>query len=161
VASYGPLYICADGGAGLCLQDNGNLNTLVANDNKVGGAPAKQLWQLNEIGTTTNTWPFALGSGLNTQVANGRKVYQVDDWWTPQLCMWPTAGDGTALITTCNMNNTADRWVASGSGALINVDVSNTSGNLAFLKSSGANGGNPQYTSTHTCPGACWSDVDH
>jgi hypothetical protein len=159
----GPFYICANEGNGLCLQDNGEDGSLIANDNIInsGSGVTKQGWWVDDFNsTTTNTFPFKVGSGLNTQVANGREVLLLEAEISASGAGECFDWTDNPVLEDCvtNGSNPYQILVASGSGRLIDVGASDAAGKLVFLKSSGVNSGNPTLvaSSGNVCPGACW-----
>jgi hypothetical protein len=153
-APSGTNYLCANGGAGLCLQENGINGSLVANDNKIAGLPSKQQWVFERIGVTSAGGPFSV-SGLNSQVAAGRAV----GFWeagltheTGPLCL--AERNDEVVMAFCNSVGTD--WVLSGSGRMINVESSNNDDVLSFLNSTGVNSETPVLEAAHPCPGGCW-----
>jgi hypothetical protein len=147
-------YLCANGGAGLCLQENGNNGSLVANDNKIAGGPPKQQWAFLSVGVTSANGPFSV-SGLNGQVAAGRAVGRweglANNTGSP-LCL--AERNDEVVMALCSSVGT--EWVLSGSGRMINVESSNNDDVLSFLNSTGVNSETPVLESAHPCPGGCW-----
>jgi hypothetical protein len=163
-ATFGAFYICANGGAGLCLQNSGVTNSFVANDVMAAGGPTKQEWKLVEVGFADHsTYPFAT-KALNQQVAAGRTVYTIHNTYSNVECLNASTSFET-IMEPCTGPNpvTGQLFVATGSGRLVNVAFSNAQGALMFYFSSGTDGGRPGFTSvgTHPCPAFCWGNVDH
>ena len=162
-------FVCANGGAGLCLQANGKDESLVANDNKItSGSNETQQWEWFQTGVTSAKGPFA-NTTLDKKVAPGRPVGQWEEAKTDSgaaLCM--AQQNLLIKIVPCAATHVVftpgTQWVLSGSGRIINVLGSNdTAGNigpakdvLEFLNSSGRNGGNPADSTANACPGTCW-----
>jgi hypothetical protein len=154
--------ICANGGSGLCLQNNGLANSIVANDG-ANGSEAQQ-WDPGFIGGTAHGAPSAGGfpfstAALNNQIAPGRNVWQIaSDKSGGVDCLGSsTAFDGTfGLVSGCTGSHAM--WVASGSGRLISVGESDNAGQLVFIKSDGTDGDQVEqaHNPDQTCPGACW-----
>jgi hypothetical protein len=124
--------ICANSGAGLCLQDNGQPGSLIAYD--TGNGPAQnQLWGFTLEGTTSHSSSTSIGFPFDNATLNN--------------------GDGFCVGSQAAL-------VMSGSGRMISVGASNEFGKLEFVNSDGHNGGNPQMTPNNACPTACWGNVD-
>lgn len=150
-APTGTGYLCANGGAGLCLQENGINGSLVANDNKIAGSPAKQQWTFHQVGVTSASVPFVT-SGLNGQVAPGRAFGRWQGLNGSNLCLAERSDE--VVMALCSSVGT--EWVLSGSGRLISVESSNNDNVLSFLNSTGINSETPVLESAHPCPGGCW-----
>ena len=156
----GYYYVCANGGKGLCLQNNYLLGSLIANDNQIPGSscspPCHQGWTLYSEGVTSASYPFNT-SALNHDVAAGRGVWKLQsDAPGENYCLAEESLQ--PKLEQCN-NDPAFHtlWVASGSGRLISVSGSDQQATLAFLQSNGLNGGNPVFVANPTtCPSACW-----
>lgn len=147
-------FICANGGDGLCLQNNGDLGSYVANDNSNDGAT--QEYNMVLLGTTSSTYPFNT-SALNGDVASGRKVWLLQSVEAGGgYCL--DENDGSAKINDCT--GSQSEWVQSGSGRMVSVGASDQEGYLGFLDSTGVSGGYPPIVGSpyQTCPGACWSN---
>ena len=158
-------FVCANGGAGLCLENDGEIGSLVANDNKITGhhSNVSQQWEWNQFGVTSTKGPFA-NTTLDKKVAPGRAVGQ----WVvafplavgipPSLCM----GQQNLLVTVVPCDTSSGKvtpgteWVLSGSGRIINVLETNDTKVLEFLNSSGTNGGDPAVNTANKCPATCW-----
>ena len=169
-----PEFVCANGGAGLCLQQNTHAGSLVANDVMLVGSTseAHQQWAWASQGATVahKLPPFTNSSLLNA-VAGGRQFGQ---WMTEDSANGsvPTAicmaylSDGDIGMVNCSNSaggiNTGTLWVLTGSGRMVNVLESSNTGFLQFLNSSGKDGGNPFLMGTdgalvpNACPAACW-----
>jgi hypothetical protein len=158
-APAGPDFLCANGGAGLCLETSGVQGTLVANDNKIQPPlpTDPETWGFNQLGVTSATGPFDQ-SNLNKQVAAGRRYGQWQNINT-DACMAFSGGRIIADVGCFEggQPRPGTEWVLSGSGRIINVLDSNDQINvLEFLNSSGVNGGHPSLSNSNTCPRACW-----
>jgi len=154
-------YLCSNGGAGLCLQENGNVGSLVANDNKIAGSPKKQQWKFLPVGVTTTISPLAIDDvngtlvNLNDPVTPGRAYGR----WQGLL-----SNSGSAIclaeqgleVVMASCSGVGTEWILSGSGSLISVQATDTIIKLEFLNSSGQNGGNPVVHQPHACPAGCW-----
>jgi hypothetical protein len=161
-------WICANGGAGLCLQQNGLYGSLVANDNKITGSTNyKQLWAWQAAGVSSATAPFADVS-LDKEIAPGRQFgfWFADESGPPTLCMGYSSG--RVVLESCPGPNDPPNgtlWMLSGSGRMISVGASNDAGALVYLNSSGKNSGNPTLLSIlnsgapNNCPASCWSNA--
>jgi hypothetical protein len=159
-------YVCANGGAGLCLQNNGSNGSLIANDNKIPGSSnhISQQWKFRELGVTSSTAPLApFGKhDLDGQVASGRLYGQWESAHASfDSCL--ASENGSIELVNCITGSSATpgtEWVLSGSGRLINVMDSDRDNKLDFLNSDGSNGGVP-FTAfgigtSNNCPAACW-----
>jgi hypothetical protein len=153
-------FLCANGGNGLCLQQNGELDSLVANDNKIADMPFKQQWEFIQFSTTDSSYPFGTPA-LNGDVTAGRRV----GIWEANgsapgtmLCLaWAT---GDFWLHDCigqdGRPSTGTLFVLSGSGRMISVLDSNDNKALAFINSDQLNGSNPIGSSNDNCPASCW-----
>jgi hypothetical protein len=150
--------ICANNGAGLCLQNNGSLGSLIANDT-ANGTTTQQYEKIYVDGTShgapsSGGFPFN-SAALNNAVAPGRPVYE-----------FISVKSGYAYCADVNRNEadvnsctgSQSYWVATGSGRLVSVGLSNVDGLLVFLKTDGFSSGDPEFVGNpyQTCPGACW-----
>lgn len=157
--------VCANGGAGLCLQDNGEEDSLVANDNKVTTQPAatvKQGWDIIVV-TQTNgkSVPFT-DPTLDEAVKPGRNVVEFKAYPVGQgsdECA--AAPDGVLAVSLQECGSYGTEWVETGSGRLANVAASDSNSTFVWLDSSGFSGAGVELdiNSTHPCPAFCWSNV--
>jgi len=115
------------------------------NNNRSSGAPVKfyqaggnnleNKWQIYEIGTvngqncTTNCWPFAPGSGLNTRYNNNivwQFVYYNDPRWCQDQSNYNANTDiGMLQIRACNSASSRQWFVQSTYDYLVPVYASN------------------------------------
>lgn len=158
--------VCANGGAGLCLQDNLLSGSLIANENMISSGASNsdtQAWSFEEIGQVSHgrgAGPFS-NSALDDKVTSGRVYGQWEAFFTfgqDPKCLAYENGE-IILTKNCGPANdpgTGTLWVLSGSGRLINVLHSDEEGDLQFLNSSGVNSGNPSLHTGNACPAACW-----
>jgi hypothetical protein len=132
--------ICSNGG--LCLQNNGSLGSLVANDtpnNQTFFTP--QDYEVNGVGVTSDIYPFNT-TILNDSVVHGRVVYQLVAVESgDELCV--DVNDGHVDLNSCDGSQSL--WAATGSGRLCSAGDSNALGKLVFLESSGVNSGHPAF----------------
>jgi hypothetical protein len=154
-------FVCTVNATNLCLTNNGTLGSLIANDlqNTVAGSNRnkQQAWIWDQLGTTTNTSPYALGSGLNTQVANGRPWGEFKNGSGTAGCL---QANGTASVKLAACGGATTEWVQTGSGRLSSVGSSDQQNFLIFLVGSLKDGGNPVLENPHAaCSSACWSDT--
>jgi hypothetical protein len=157
-------YVCANGGEGLCLQNNGEVGSAVANDNKINppSSNTHQLWTFVKVGDTSASAPFT-HPDLDKFVTAGRSYGR---WKTNTgLCLAELGGAGVPIgLADCSAAGT--EWVLSGSGRMINVQVSDSAyitgeptplDNLWFLNSNQVNGQDPfLHPNEDGCPQACW-----
>ena len=135
-------HVCANGGAGLCLQgvvavtmgDALESSEPVHNDNMIpsgaSGADAQE-WSFTPFGEVTH----GTGRGRSAIRSSTRRSQSA-----------AFTASGRSLILK----------VLSGSGRLINVLHSDEEADLQFLNSSGVNGGDPGVHTGNACPAACW-----
>src|SRR5690349_3242305 len=100
-----------------------------------GGNNLENKWQLVEIGTvngencTSNCWPFAPGSGLNTRYQNNIvwqfQYYDDPRWCQDQSNYSVTADAGQLQIQRCNSASSRQWFVQSSLDYLIPVFASN------------------------------------
>lgn len=162
VSSGQNLHICANGGTGLCLQNNGLSGSAVANDTSNSGTTQQYIAQ--HVTFTLHGAPPPAGVGtpfdnvfLNDSVASGRDVWQFTSVKSGNsLCL--DVNGGTVDLNACS--GSQSYWVATGSGRLVSVGYSNASNALVFIASNGVNGGHPMFDTTlnNSCPGACWGN---
>lgn len=151
--------ICANGGAGLCLQNNGSLGSLVANDKSNGGTT--QEYTIGDLGVTAHGAPGSGGypfstAALNDSVTAGREVLEIGSVEAGEAyCI--DVNEGTIDVNDCY--GSQSEWVATGSGRLVSVGASDQNTILAFASSDGVNGGNPVTSTDNACPEACWSSI--
>jgi hypothetical protein len=119
-----------------------------------GGNNLENKWQLVEIGTvngqncTTNCWPFAPGSGLNTRYHNNI-VWQFQYYNDPRWCQDQsnynvTSDSGQLQIQRCNSASSRQWFVQSSLDYLIPVFATN----LRFIDTGVPN--NPLFVGNHS-----------
>ena len=149
--------ICANGGAGLCVWNNteaGSSAEVVAfNQNQIEDYE----YTFVSEGTTLHSQSGGIGypfntAALNNSVSAGRPVWELE---ATTECL--DVNDLHADINSCS--GSQSYWVASGSGRMISVGISNVEGSLQFMKSDGVSESLPDFVvnPNQTCPGACWS----
>jgi hypothetical protein len=156
------LHICANGGAGLCLQNNGLNGSAVAND--VNNSGTTQQYIAQHVTFTLHGAPPPAGVGtpfdnvfLNDSVASGRDVWQFTSVKSGNtLCL--DVNGGNVDLNACS--GSQSYWVATGSGRLASVGYSNATDALVFVTSNGTDGGHPMFdtVTNNNCPGACWGN---
>jgi hypothetical protein len=136
--------ICSNEGleGALCLQNNGSLGSLVANDNGNNQTFfTPQDYEINGVGVTSDNYPFNT-TLLNDSVVHGRVVYQfVAVESGDELCV--DVNDGHVDLNSCDGSQSL--WAATGSGRLCSAGDSNALGKLVFLEASGVNSGHPVF----------------
>jgi hypothetical protein len=141
--------ICANSGAGLCLQDNSQPGSLIANDTGNGRAQ-NQLWGFTLEGATSHSSSTSIGfpfdnATLNNQVAAGRKIWGMQ---SDPAVICVDVNDGIMRL------NNGDGFCVGSQAALV------MSGSGWMTSVGASNSGNPQMTPNNACPTACWGNVD-